>query len=162
MNRLMMIIDRYLTLVVVAVFILFVAYLLIFPLRTLEYTALPLTVTPTTVHPGDALSLGIAYCKYTSLGEQVAGQMVSQDKDRLSFPLQTVTGQTTIDRNLEEGCHTIVSKIWTVPKEAVCGHPYIGTFDITYTPNAFHTITRHSYTQAFTVACASLPKGATP
>ncbi len=62
----------------------FVIYVLVFPLRTLEYTDKSLGVLASTITPGEVLPLKISYCKYTGLVEHVNAQIVSQDSERVT------------------------------------------------------------------------------
>lgn len=133
------------------IFAAFVGYVLIFPLRTLEYKDKELGVPFTTIAPDQPIPLKISYCKYTELTEKVEGQLVSQDGDRISKPMVTINNESVLQRNLVSGCHTINSKIWKVPADTLPGHRYVAFFTITYVPNAFRTITLHSTSAPFMV-----------
>ncbi len=133
------------------IFAAFVIYVFIFPLRTIEYTDKSLGVPSSAIAPGQVLPLKISYCKYANLSERIEGQLVSQDGDRLSKDIVTIDNKTNLQRNLQEGCHTISSNIWKVPSDTLPGHTYMVFFTITYTPNAFRTITVHSISAPFLV-----------
>ncbi len=129
----------------------FVIYVMVFPLRTLEYTDKQLGVGSSSFAPGESIPLNISYCKYTELTETVEGQLISQDTDRISKPMLTVNNEAVFQRNLQPGCHRINSKIWKVPSDTIEGHTYVAYFTVTYIPNAFRKITVHSTSAPFMV-----------
>jgi len=55
-----------------------------------------------------------------------------------------------LDRNLEQGCHVIHTRIWHVPTDAQPGS-YRAHFTLSYQLFTLRTITVTSYSEPFTV-----------
>lgn len=133
-----------LSLIGVVLAVLYGAYILFWPFKTLAFNSLPFPVEAATVRRGEAIPLKIDYCKANDLTEKVVGQVVTDDTDRVVMTM----GEK--QRHLEPGCHVIHTRIWPVPADTRPGR-YVAQFSVSYMLFNVRTITVHSYSAPFQV-----------
>ncbi len=133
-----------LSLIGVVLAVLYGAYIVFWPFKTLVFNSLPFPVEAVTVRRGQAIPLKIDYCKSDDLSEKIVGQIVTDDTDKV------VMSMGEKQRHLDPGCHVIHTRIWPVPADTRPGR-YIAQFSITYLLFNVRTITVHSYSAPFQV-----------
>ncbi len=133
-----------LSLIGIVIAVLYGAYILFWPFKTLTFNHLPFPVEAVSVRRGEAIPLRISYCKSNDLTEKIVGQIISDDADKVVMTM----GEK--QRHLEPGCHTILTRIWPVPADTRPGR-YIAEFSISYLLYNVRTITVHSYSAPFQV-----------
>jgi len=124
--------------------VLYGAYMLFWPIKTLAFNSLPFPVEAATVRPGEDIPLKIDYCKYNDLTEKIVGQIVTDNTDKV------VMSMGEKQRHLDPGCHLIHTRIWPVPADTRPGR-YVAQFSITYLLFNVRTITVHSSSVPFQV-----------
>lgn len=123
------------------VIVLFMAYSLFWPVRTLELqTTGPIQIETPFVHRGDVLKYTLSYCKYTDLSSIV---------HRTFIDGQIITLNDTAGR-LPKGCHTAAVSTAVVPTTINTGVYHLDV-NVEYDINPFRKEFVHYQTTSFTV-----------
>lgn len=118
----------------------YVYYLLFFPIKTIVFKNTPFPVAKEVLHRGEAVPFTVSYCKYT-LGES---QIIAGIADGVVITLGTKEAISI------PGCHTVKSEYWKVPQNTPSGIYHLVFID-SFPVNQFRTVQVASQTQNFTV-----------
>lgn len=126
------------------IIVLYIAFALFWPIKTLEIKnfsdSTPIEITTKIVHPGEALSYELQYCKYTDLNSTVRRTLI----DGQVINLTDTAGQ------LPTGCHNVTVKTAVVPETINPGKYYLSV-SVLYQINPFRTEVIKYHTTYFTV-----------
>ncbi len=110
-----------------ALVILYISYLLLWPVRVLEVKTQPLPLSASRVRPGDVATLTFDYCKYRHIQSRITVELVGE----------TIPPGLSSIRNFEAGCHSANLGV-TVPESTRPGNYYMAV-EFRYEVNQLRT-----------------------
>lgn len=130
----------FVTLMLIILTLLYGAYLVLWPFKTLEVYQHPMPVLNSPLKRGEHVEMRVDYCKFTSVPFDISWQLVN---DRVFFLEVKPT-------DLPTGCHNVVVSPVIIPKDAPLGE-YIIRNKVTYYLNPIRRITLEFETEPFVV-----------